>query len=377
VIVNNLNLSDIIGQPSTISLLQRVIEKQRPSHAYLFHGPEAVGRTSTAFAFAKSLLCQKPLPNGDACNNCISCHKMLSGNHPDFRLVGIQRGGSAGSDGDRWRISIDQIRQNPGKPRVTPPPMITDAYYHPVDADWKVYIIEPADLLTEQAANALLKLLEEPPAYVVIILITSRAGFLLPTLRSRCWGVNFRLAAREDIYQALLAKGVEQQQAKLFAALSEGRVGWAMANVGSDAIDSARRETIELLSQVATSRKAEGLRLAEDLCEIARQAHTELQTETEETDASGMSGERFMRTALPLILDLGISWYRDLLLTSQHVDDLIANDDYRELLAEQADLLGLERIKTGIITLLETRRNIQRYANSALATESLILKLQG
>src|SRR3990172_10380841 len=101
---------------------------------------------------------------------------MASGSHPDFRLVTVQRSASGTSASDRWRISIDQIRQNPDKPRVPPPPMLTDAYYHPVESDWKVYIIEPADLLSPDAASALLKLLEEPPAYVVIILVTSRLG---------------------------------------------------------------------------------------------------------------------------------------------------------------------------------------------------------
>jgi DNA polymerase III subunit delta' len=390
-------LSDIIGQPAAVRVLQQAVVTRQPSHAYLFHGPESVGKATCAQAFAAALLCTNVTANGDACGECPSCHKFIAGTHPDFRTIGLE---ATASGQARWEISIDQIRQNPAKPRATPAPLLTDAYYHPIVGDWKVYIIDPAHLLNEHAASALLKLLEEPPPYVVIILVTSHLARILPTLRSRCWPVGFRLVARDLIERALLQHTDDFAQARLFAALCEGRIGWAMTNICREEIDAARRATIELLGRVLASRPAETLRLAEELREIAREAlvedaeepapapeprkgkraanHTDANNTEEgaEETRGGMGGERLLRRSLPLVLDLAITWYRDLLLVSQQSETLISNEDFREQLVEQASQLRPERLRNGIVALLETKRVLARYANPTLATEALILHLQ-
>ena len=374
------HLSDIIGQPAAITLLQQVVKRRQPSHAYLFYGADSVGKAATAKAFAKALMCAASKKSGEACGQCESCHKFDSGNHPDFRLVTVLKGDAAEA-GEKFRISINQIRQNPTKPRVPPLPLGIDAHYHPIVSEWKVYVIDPADLLTDDAGSALLKLLEEPPPYVVIILITSRPGMVLPTLRSRCWGLSFRPVARWQIEKALLGRGADEPQAKLFAALSEGRIGWALTNMQKPEIDEARRKTIELLSALPNSSPGEALRLAENLREIAKDAAI---GEVPEEDEAGeeqagapraLEGERFLRSALPPVLDLATCWYRDLMLMLQQSADLITNEDFRPLLEAQAARLSPPQISASILALLETKRYLQRYANPNLATETLILRL--
>ncbi|NIM05077.1 MAG: hypothetical protein GTN69_01640 [Armatimonadetes bacterium] len=371
------NLSNILGQKAALEILQRAVKHHRPFHAYLFHGPEAVGKATTAKAFARALMCHKPTSDGDGCGDCPSCRKMASDNHPDFRLIGIERGNAGSGQGGRWRISIDQIRQNPDKPRVTPPPLITDAFYQPIVGKWKVYVIDPADLLSPDAASALLKVLEEPPSYVVIILITSRPAMTLSTLRSRCWPVGFRLAPREEIEKALTEKGSSPQQARLFAALSEGRIGWAIANAQKEELEAARQQTIELLDRLPVMAPQEALHFAETLREIATDYSTPAQDDESEGEAAARrpGPERGLRASLPAVLDLALCWFRDLLLVSQQSEGLIANEDFRSLLTRQAAQLNPDQIRACILATLETKQYLQRFANPTLATESLALRL--
>ncbi len=378
-------LSDILGQPAAINLLQRAVLWKQPHHAYLFHGPESAGKGTTAKAFARALLCQAPRPDGDGCGECGSCQRLESGNHPDFRLIGIPQ---EGGEGARWEISIDQIRQNPSKPRVSPPPLGADAYFQPLLGERKVYVIDPADLLSPPAGGALLKLLEEPPSYVVIILVTARPAMVLSTLRSRCWPVRFGLVASGPAEQALLARGCPPERARLFAALAEGKIGWAITNWQKEEIDTARRQVIELFCRLPEMPASQALRFAEELREIAENLPAESPVEEAEQEAGETSApkahlvdraagsERALRAALPAALDLAICWLRDVLLTASGAEDLIANEDFRDLLVQGAGGARPEQARACILSLLETKRLLQRYANPILATEALALRLQ-
>jgi DNA polymerase III subunit delta' len=374
---SDLRLSEIVGQSAAIKLLLQAARKKQPSHAYLFHGPEGVGKAVAARAFAGALMCLLPSPEGEACGQCASCHKLASGTHPDFRLVGIQREGAGGS---KWEISIDQIRQNRKKPRATPAPLLVDAYYPPIVSPWKVYVIDPADSLSNDAGGALLKLLEEPPPYVVIILVTSRPGMILATLRSRCWAVGFRLVAREAIQQSLAALDCPPEPARLFAALADGRIGWAIKNCRRQEIEEARRRVIELLCRLPNLPHEETLSFAENLREIALDCFGgtdgEEAAEAEEAPARGLEGERALRISLPPVLDLAVSWFRDLLLSSQQAEELITNNDYRELLSDLSRRLPRETCRKSIVALLETKRLTGRYVNVSLATEALAIRLR-
>ncbi len=159
----------ILGQERVISHLRTARQKGRLSHAHLFLGPEGVGRASTARALAAALNCLTPLEDGDACGTCASCRRLAAGTNPDFVVIGPT------SESHQPQIKIEQIREFR---RLTS--------YAPYGDGWRVALIKPAEALRDEAANALLKTLEEPPERHLLVLTAQVEADLLPTIVSRC-----------------------------------------------------------------------------------------------------------------------------------------------------------------------------------------------
>ncbi|HKV44774.1 MAG TPA: DNA polymerase III subunit delta', partial [bacterium] len=166
---------DLIGQPHARRLLQGALRSGRISHAYLFVGPSGVGRQTAARAFAQALLCA--VGGDDACGACPACRKVAAGTHPDLRVI---TPGRAESGGERRAVAIDQIRD-----------LKHEAAYPPYEAKWKVFIIRDTEQMRAEAANSLLKVLEEPPSRSVLILLSESTEALVPTLVSRSQLVRF------------------------------------------------------------------------------------------------------------------------------------------------------------------------------------------
>ena len=183
----------ILGQERVISHLRTAREKGRLSHAYLFLGPEGVGRASTARALAAALNCLTPREDGDACGACASCRRLAAGTHPDFLVIeptpeALQK--------QRPQIKIGQIREFC---RVT--------NYPPLGDGWRVVLIKPAEAMNEEAANALLKTLEEPPERHLLVLTAQAEADLLPTIVSRCHKLAFA-----PLPAALVARELEERR---------------------------------------------------------------------------------------------------------------------------------------------------------------------
>jgi len=203
-----MKFSEIIGQEVAVDILKRSIENNRSHHAYLFVGADGVGKRTTAIAFAKGLNCRSSYSDG--CDRCDSCRKIENGTHPDVELISPREGGLT--------ISIDQIRKL--QRRVS---------YKPLEGNWKVYIIDDAASATEEAANCLLKTLEEPPPQVILILITENIYRLLSTVRSRCQLILFRQIPRNLIEKTLRDQyQVPSDEARSLAWLSSGSIGRAV-----------------------------------------------------------------------------------------------------------------------------------------------------
>ncbi len=203
-----MKFSEIIGQEVAVDILKRSIENNRSHHAYLFVGADGVGKRTTAIAFAKGLNCRSSYSDG--CDRCDSCRKIENGTHPDVELISPREGGLT--------ISIDQIRKL--QRRVS---------YKPLEGNWKVYIIDDAASATEEAANCLLKTLEEPPPQVILILITKNIYRLLSTVRSRCQLILFRQIPRNLIEKILRDQyQVPPDEARSLAWLSSGSIGQAV-----------------------------------------------------------------------------------------------------------------------------------------------------
>ncbi|WP_411344560.1 DNA polymerase III subunit delta' [Paenibacillus sp. WLX1005] len=175
-----MSFQEIIGQDTAKRVLQNGLRQQKISHAYLFNGPAGSGQLKMAHSFARALVC---IHRGEeACGECIECRKMQHGNHPDFLLV----------EPDGNSIKIDQIRE-----------LQRIFSYRSEAGNRKIYIIRDADKMTVQAANSLLKFLEEPPAPAVAILLTENIQSILPTIRSRTQPVLFTAVDYHQMTQIL------------------------------------------------------------------------------------------------------------------------------------------------------------------------------
>lgn len=189
--------SNILGQNQVIARLKGTIKTGRIAHAYLFSGPVSVGKFTTAKGWAKALNCLNPADIGEGCAQCLACKKIEQNSHPDFITI-IPNG---------TKIKIDQIRQ-----------LKKDMRYGPIEANWKVVVVDPAELMTTEAANSFLKLLEEPLPNVLFILNTINISGLLPTIRSRCQQIVFQPLTIEVAAKILKEKhGLPDELAKSIA----------------------------------------------------------------------------------------------------------------------------------------------------------------
>ena len=317
----------ILGQDKAIAVLRSALRHQRIPHAYLFSGYEGVGKKFTALMLAKALNCHAR--EDDACDQCPSCHKIDEGNHPDVRVL----------EPDGQFIKIDQIRA-----------LQRDIGYKPYEGKRKVSIIDQAETLRPEAANALLKTLEEPTADSLIILVTANVYALLPTVISRCQFVRFiSLGVQELTNLLVVEKHLQPDQARLIASLSEGCLGRAFAMDTADVL--AKRNIVEQLFSTLSA----GL---QDVRVVFRQA--ELLMEQEES--------------IHELLDMMLVWYRDLhILQAQGEQSLVANSDAIERLAQSAGQLSASQIRRLFDIVYQTKLDILRNANLQLAVEVMLM----
>ncbi|MBN2342381.1 MAG: DNA polymerase III subunit delta' [Deltaproteobacteria bacterium] len=225
-----LYLSQIRDQETAISTLQRALRSDKLHHAYLFEGPPGVGKQLTAMALSAAMNCvQSP----EACGECSHCRKIRTGNHPDVKILQPPEG--------KRNILIEGVRQAEEWIRM-----------RPHEGKAKVLIISPADAMTESAANALLKTLEEPRPGNYIILVTAAASSLLPTVRSRCQTVRFKALSSSTIAELLLASGVSEEEAALLVSLSCGSMETALQYRSEEL--SGRIDIVAALIEGASSR---------------------------------------------------------------------------------------------------------------------------
>ncbi|MDF2627171.1 MAG: polymerase delta subunit [Symbiobacteriaceae bacterium] len=322
----------IVGQPLAVRLLRQAVAGKKVAHAYLFVGPAGVGKRTLALELAKSLNCQAPRPDGGACDACVACRKTAADPilHPDVRLIAPE---------GRF-IKTDQIRA-----------LQEEMYARPNEGRMRVAIIDGADRMNPESANRLLKLLEEPPGYAVLILLTHNLSGVLPTLISRCQVVNFPPLSPEDVARMLQAQhGLDAGQARLYAALSGGSIGRAVA-LSQDAGVAARRDqTCDLLQKLST---------LDDLALIGQ--------------AEALDKEK---EHLEDWLDLATTWLRDALVLAQTGStQLVMNADRLPSVRGLADSLGTASILDMLSAIVETRGHLQRNANSRLALDVLMLRL--
>ena len=320
-----------IGQDKVLSLLDYSLKNNAIAHAYLIVGPRHVGKGTLAFNLAQALNCDGPeLP----CGQCRSCQRILEGKHADITPIGLD---------SKTEIGIDDIR---ALQRIANLP--------PYEGKCKVFIIDDAEYLSTEAANSLLKILEEPPQSVVWLLLVAEEEHLLPTVISRCQRLELKPVPSEHVREALVnSYNVEDNRAKLLAQLCRGRFGWALSALANDDILEQRSQRIDSLVSLLTASLDQRFTYAQEL--------------------TGQFSQN--RRAGAEIIEIWLDWWRDLMLIKGDCQEAIINVDYKTVLEEQARGLNLGEIKEFLNSLCLLQDAISKNVNPRLASEWLMLHL--
>ncbi|HEX2950167.1 MAG TPA: DNA polymerase III subunit delta' [Armatimonadota bacterium] len=364
-----MSFSQILAQENSINALRRSVVEDQVGHAYLFVGPEGIGKRTTALAYAKALNCMdnEARQRGDFCDTCRSCRMINLGQHPDVRLLTPE------TTGGKTVIPIDAIRTRIGESPTHPLPLREDAQRKPLEGRYKVYILDPANRpgFQEDAGNALLLTLEEPPPYVVIILISSRPSAVLPTLVSRCRPVRFHLAPHEAVVNALAQTGsISTAEATAIAGMAAGRIGWALSVAANPQALQTRRTLFEEIDRLLPAGRPAALCLAETVRQLA--ASSDILPQEDEDDAKAKtSADRAVRRNVPQLLDMIASWWRDLLVSSLGEGSMYINGDFAEVIDRHVGCLSQDALRDGLETIMQTKRLVERNANIDLALERM------
>lgn len=318
-----------VEQPRVAELMAGSLRHDRLAHAYLFAGPRGAGKKRIALHVAKSLFCTEM--KGDACGHCLQCRRIQGGNHPDVFVVSP----------DGASIKIDQVRA-----------LQKEMTMRSVESASKVYILEHVDKMTTQAANSLLKFLEEPPAGVVALLLTENSHAILPTILSRCQLVAFSPVPADVIVKQLKAEGITQGMANVASHITT-QIEEARELCRSEWFAQLRTVMIQLVQEIKQ-------RNVVALFTIHEMFH---------------KNDR-LKEELPLFLDLLILWLRDILYVQVGRSAHLINSDQQDALQGQALVWTKAELLHGIELVMDTKNRIGRNANAQLALERLVLQIQ-
>jgi DNA polymerase-3 subunit delta' len=318
-----MSFAKIRGQDSALSFLKASLKNNRLSHAYIFCGPEGSGKFLAALNFAKAIMCQNAL-SCEPCDKCPSCKKIDAKSHPDLFVLRPEKEGGS--------VKIDDIRQ-----------LIKDIYLKPFEAKKKIYIIDEAQSMKHEAANALLKTLEEPPTDSTLILITDNLKSLFHTIVSRSQVVRF-YPLKADVIKDILIKehALEEYKAHVLSKLASGRLGEAV-KYKDDNLFQNRSLIINKVSKRSLSE---------------------------------LSFDELPKQDLKLCLNIMLTWFRDILSAKAGVDDsMLVNIDKKDMISSEAGKLSFEYLEDIINNIILTLGYLDQNANAKLAMNVLNLKI--
>ncbi len=323
----------IVGHEQVTARLGQAVASGLVAHAYLFVGPDGIGKTTLALEFARLLECERPdLTTGDPCGVCSACRRIAHGNHTDITLVEPEEG--------KRQLGIESVREN----------VIHLANLAPSSGRWRVFILPNVERMTANTVNALLKTLEEPPESVVLLLTTAEPENLLPTLLSRCQIVPMRPLDANVIADALTARwSVPDERARTFAGLANGRLGWAVR--AHDDPDLARARAEQLNKLIACTYAGRDERLA---------AAARLGADAEAARSS---------------IELWMLWWRDVVLAAHGATHLLNDGAARDEATAQGRALGPEPAERFLRALIEAQAALEQNANPRLTLDVLMLDL--
>ena len=321
---------DVIGHENIIGHFKSSIERGKVAHAYLIHGEKGTGKKLLAGLFAKTLQCESG--GTDPCGTCRSCLQCDTGNQPDIIWVTHEK---------PTVISVDDIREQVNK----------DIIVRPYSSRYKIYIIPEAELMNPQAQNALLKTIEEPPEYAVIMLLTNNIGKMLPTIISRCITLNLKPVGELDMLDYLSKLGIPLTKAKFCVGFAFGNLGKAVRLATSEEYNEIKQDCVQILKNV---NKMEVYELVEAVKKMAK-----------------------YKLDVYDYIDLMMMWYRDLLMlkVSGSPDKQLFKEEYATL-KQQANYISFEGIENVLEAMDKVKIRLDANVNFDIAMELLLLTIK-
>lgn len=326
--------NDIIGQERAIKILTKSLKENKVSSSYIFVGSEGTGKKFAAIEFTKAINCSNLNKNLEACDNCHSCNEINKQCCPDLKIVESTKGS----------IKIEQIRK-----------IRKEIELKPFRSKKKVYIIDQAEKMTLEASNCLLKTIEEPPYYAIIILICSKIDPILPTIVSRCQIVNFGLVNPPKIKEILLNKinNLEKDKAEIISKLAQGSIGKAFKLIADKEYFIRREEVLDYLSAISPGKYDDDIfaRVEKMLSEIDR---------------------------IEEILEMIKLWYRDILIIkSTGNQKFIVNCDKLEIFGKKSQIYSQKMLIDILDYLEQVEEYLMKNVNKRLILERLFIKMVG
>lgn len=325
------SFSEIVGHEQIKEHMQAAIRDKKPFHAYLFQGEEGVGKEALARTFAAGLQCQSESAD-KPCKECVSCRQMESGNQPD--VIWVTR--------EKASLGVDEIREQ----------LCNTMDIKPFSSPYKIYLVPEAEKMTEAAQNALLKTIEEPPEYGIVILMTSNISALLPTIQSRCLTMEFRPLSTAVVESYVKEHcQVPDYQARASAAFAQGNLGKAMRYAKSEDFIERKDHIISLLRHVEQMDLSEMLAVIKDL------------------------GTR--KDEVRDYIDLMVLWYRDVLLfkATKDINQLLFQDE-APYISREASHRSYEKIEEILQAFEKAKVRLRANVNFDITMELMLLALK-
>ena len=327
------SFKDVVGHKNIIKYISSAVQADAVSHAYILNGERGSGKRLLANLFAMSLQCQNREEDGEVCGKCQSCKQAQNGNQPDIIKVTHEKPNT---------ISVDDIRTQ----------VNNDIVIKPYSSKYKIYIIPEADLMSAQAQNALLKTIEEPPEYAVIMLLTENAEALLPTIRSRCVMMKLRNIKDQLVKKYLMEQmEIPDYKADVCVAFAQGNMGKAIMLATSEYFNEIKEEVVHLLRNIDEMNVSE-------LMDAVKKCMT-------------------YKMEINDYLDMIAIWYRDVLIykATKNVDRVVFSDQLRYIKA-RASKSSYEGIENILDAIEKAKARLKANVNFELTMELLLLTIK-
>lgn len=323
--------TDIVGQEQLKEHLQNAIAMNKVSHAYIINGERNAGKEFIAKVFAMALQCEKK--EVEPCGECHSCKQALSNNQPDIIYISHEKPNTIGVEDIRAQINNDIVIKPYSSPR-------------------KIYIVNEGEKMTPQAQNALLKTLEEPPEYAVILILTTNVEALLPTVLSRCVVLNMKPVSDALVKKYLMEQlGVPDYKANICVAFARGNIGKAKLLASSEEFEKVKDEAISLVKNINDMEIHEIVKAIKKISEYKFDVND--------------------------YLDILMAWYRDVLFfkATKDVNSLVFKEEIQQIM-RVSDRSTYEGIETIVNALQSAKKRLEANVNFDLTMELLLLAIQ-